>query len=163
MLVGGVGAKRGGENDQQGQPGCFKCNHCRVSCPIIKETNTFTSSNTTKRYTIQQHMTCDSAFVLYLVTCSRCNGQYVGKSATPFKKRHSNHKQEVKKRLGGLGQHYGGARACCYQDMSIVLIEQVEMGNMSLLAKREQYWQNQLWAFVENGGNAQCIRKDFTK
>ena len=65
--------------------------------------------------------------------------------------------------MGGLGQHYGGARACCYQDMSIVLIEQVEMGNMYLLAKREQYWQNQLRAFVENGGNAQCIRKDFTK
>ena len=87
----------------------------------------------------------------------------MGKSATPFKKRHSNHKQEVKKRLGGLGQHYGGARACCYQDMSIVLIEQVEMGNMSLLARREQYWQNQLRAFIENGGNAQCIRKDFAK
>ena len=53
--------------------------------------------------------------------------------------------------MGGLGQYYGGARACCYQDMSIVLIEQLEMGNMSLLAKREQYWQNQLRAFVENG------------
>ena len=127
----------------------------------MKETKTFTSTNTRKCYKIEQHMTCDSSFVLYLVTCSRCRGQYVGKSVTPFKKRHSNHKQEVKKKIGGLGQHYHGDRACSYQDISIVLIEQVEQGYRALLAKRERYWQNQLRAFVENGGNAQCIRKDF--
>ena len=85
----------------------------------------------------------------------------MGKSVTPFKKRHSNHKQEVKKEIGGLGKHYGGNRPCCYQDMEIVLIEQVELGNRPLLAKREQYWQHQLRAFVENGGNGHCIRKDF--
>ena len=41
----------------------------------------------------------------------------------------------------------------------MVLIEQVELGNRSLLAKREQFWQNQLRAFVENGRNAMCIRR----
>jgi hypothetical protein len=49
--------------------------------------------------------------------------QYVGKSVTPFKKRHSNHKQELKKMIRGLGQHYGGDRACGHNDMSTVLIE----------------------------------------
>ena len=34
-------------------------------------------------------------------------GQYVGKGETPFKLRHSNHKQEIKKKIGGLGHHYG--------------------------------------------------------
>ena len=87
----------------------------------------------------------------------------MGKSVTPFKKRHSNHKQEVKKRIGGLGQHYGGSRLCGYEDMSIVLIEQVELGNRALLAKREQYWQNQLRVYIENGGNAHCLRKDIEK
>jgi hypothetical protein len=87
---------------------------------MIQETNKFMSS-----YNIKQHMTCDSPFVLYLATCSRCKAQYVGKSVTPFQKRHSNHKQEGRKKIGGLGQHYGVARACCYTDMSIVLFEQV--------------------------------------
>ena len=129
----------------------------------MNETNKFMSSNTRKSYNIKQHMSCDSPFVLYLATCSRCKGQYVGKSVTPIKKRHSNHKQEVRKKIGGLGQHYGGARACCYDDMSIVLIEQVELGNRSLLAKREQFWQHQLRVYVENGGNGHCIRKDIEK
>ena len=97
------------------------------------------------------------------MTCTRCRGQYVGKSVTPFKRRHSNHKQEIRKKLGGLGQHYGGDRACSYADVSIVIIEQVELGNRALLARREQYWQHQLCVFVENGGNAHSIRKDFEK
>ena len=76
--------------------------------------------------------------------------------------RHPNQKQEIKNKKGGISDHYGGGRVCSYRDMSIVLIEQVEVGDRTMLAKREQYWQNQLRAFVENGGNAQCIRKDFT-
>ena len=62
---------------------------------------------------------------------------------------------------GGLGQHFGGGRACNYQDISIQLIEKVEQGNRSLIAKREQYWQNQLRVFIENGNNGMCIRKDY--
>ena len=76
--------------------GCFKCNHCRVSCPILKETKQFSSTNTKRKYWIKERMDCDSPFVIYLATCNRCHGQYVGKSVTPFKQRHSNHKQEIK-------------------------------------------------------------------
>ena len=40
--------------------------------------------------------------------------QYVGKNTQPFKKRHSGHKQEVKKERGGLGHHYGhGGTGLC--------------------------------------------------
>ena len=159
-LVSGVREKT--EHNKQEDPGCFKCSRgCKVSCPRLKETKTFSSSNTKKTYRIRDRLDCDSSFVVYLITCTRCSGQYVGKSVTTFKKRHSNHKCEVKTKKGGLGQHYGGQRQCCYTDMSITLIEQVEQGNRKLLADRELYWQNQLRAFVENGGNAQCIRKDY--
>ena len=46
----------------------------------------------------------------------------MGKSVTTFKKRHSNHKCEIKTKKGGLGQHYGGQRQCSYADLSITLI-----------------------------------------
>ena len=104
-------------------------------------------------------MTCESSYVLYLATCKRCKGQYVGKSQTAFKLRHSNHKQEIKHGRGGLGQHYGPKGRCSYQDISFILIEKVEEGAKTKLARREQYWQHQLRAFVENGGNAHCIKK----
>ena len=39
----------------------------------------------------------DSSWLIYLATCKKCRGQYVGKSQTVFKKRHSNHKREINK------------------------------------------------------------------
>ena len=143
-------------------PGCFKCKKCRVVCPVLTEGRTFKSKNTKKQYNIVHHLTCDSAYVIYLVSCKRCGGQYVGKSTTPFKKRHSNHKQEIKHNIGGLGQHMGPNHHCKYEDISVILIEQVRHGDSITLERREQYWQHQLRCFVENGGNAMCIRKDYT-
>ena len=142
-------------------PGCFKCNHCKVSCPILEQTKIFKSTNTGKIYKIRQHIDCDSDWLIYLSTCKKCKGQYVGKSKTPFKKRHSNHKQEIKKNVGGLGHHYGSKGKCEYKDMSITLIERVSEKNLKFLADRELWWQHQLRVFVENGGNGHCYRKDF--
>ena len=139
----------GGGGQNTGETGSFKCNNCRVSCPILEETKRFRSTNTQRSYPIKQRMTCDSHFVIYLGTCSRCKGQYVGKAVTPFKTRHSNHKQEIKHGRGGLGQHYGPNGRCSYKDIKITLIEQVELGNRVKLAKREQFWRHQLRPYVE--------------
>ena len=63
---------------------------------------------------------------VYLSTCKKCGGQYVGKSKTKFKLRHSNHKQEIKNQMGGLGNHYGGNSGCGYDNFSVIIIEQVK-------------------------------------
>ena len=68
-----------------------------------------------------QHLDCDSQFVIYLGTCQKYKGQYVGKSQTPFKKQHSNHKLEIKKKIGSLGNHYGG-EGCGYQNLKNQLL-----------------------------------------
>ena len=83
-----------------------------------------------------------------------------GKSTQPFTRRHSGHKLEVKNKIGGLGQHYGGVRGCGYENLKIMIIEQVEIGNHEVLGKREIFWQNQLRCFMENGGQAHCKRKE---
>jgi predicted GIY-YIG superfamily endonuclease len=133
---------------------------CRVVCPILEESKTFKSFNTGKLYKIRQKVTCNSSWVIYLCTCRKCGGQYVGKSETTFKKRHSNHKQEIKKEVGGLGHHYGGSGGCGYQNMSIIIIEEVETKTKAYLAEREVFWQHQLRVYVENGSNGHCYRKE---
>ena len=65
----------------------------------MEERKDFTSYNTGKTYKIKQKVDCDSAWVIYLSSCRKCGRQYVGKSKTPLKIRHSNHKQEIKKKL----------------------------------------------------------------
>ena len=119
----------------------------------------YMSTYTQRTYPIRQRLDCNSSFVVYLGTCQKCGGQYIGKSTTPFKKRHSNHKQEIKKQYGGLGHHYGG-QGCGYPSVSIQLIEQVQNGDHEALARQEVYWQNQLRGYVQNGGHAHCYRKE---
>ena len=153
----------GGQAPPQ-EPGCFKCSKkCKVSCPILKEGSSFVSTNTGKKYKIGLRLTCDSTFIVYLGTCKKCSGQYVGKSTRQFKQRHSGHKQEVKRSYGGLGHHYGGTDGCGYENISMQIIDQVEIGNHEALAECEVYWQHQLRCFVENGGKAHCYRKEVTR
>jgi hypothetical protein len=157
-----VGGKRGGGgvNVSPDFPGCFKCKGCKVSCPILNVTNQFQSTNTQRKYPIKQRLDCTSDWLIYLVTCKKCKGQYVGKSKTVFKLRHSNHKREVKNEIGGLGHHYGGRNGCGYQNLSITLIEQVQEKTMDYLASREVFWQHQLRVYLENGHGAHCYRKE---
>ena len=45
-----VGGYKAGQGVSKTPPdaGCFKCQKCRVSCPILNETKTFRSTNTGK-------------------------------------------------------------------------------------------------------------------
>ena len=80
-----------------------------------------------------------------------------------MKIRHSNHKQEIKKQVGGLGHHYGGRGGCGYENLSLTLIEQVEEKTMDGLASRELYWQHQLRVYIENGFKNHCRKKRIWK
>ena len=160
QLLGGFRKGSGGSTIPPGA-GCYKCSKkCKVVCPVIEERRNFRSNNTGKVYQIRQHLDCDSDWVIYLCTCMKCGGQYVGKSKTPFKIRHSNHKQEIKKKIGGLGHHYGGSGGCGYANFSVTIIEKVKLETMDFLAKRETFWQHQLRVYLENGCNGHCYRKD---
>ena len=112
---------------------------------------------------MKHHLTCDSSYIVYLGTCKKCGGQYVGKTTRKFKQRHSGHKQEVKRSYGGLGHHYGGQSGCGYDSISMQIIDQVEAGDDDALAECELYWQHQLRCYVENGGKAHCFRKEITR
>ena len=112
----------GQHTDRQPKTSKKKCHACK----ILLEGKTFQSTNTRKTYKIQQQINCQSSFIIYLGTCQKCHGQYVGKSTQPFTRRHSGHKQEIENSIGGLGQHYGGKNGCGYENLRITIIEQVE-------------------------------------
>ena len=53
---------------------------------------TFSSVQTGKTYFVRQKLSCNSANVIYLVHCKKCNLQYVGSTKTEFKVRFRNQK-----------------------------------------------------------------------
>ena len=135
-----AGLPKVGEGDSTVNPGCHKCGKKCHACKILSEGRSFKSTNTGKKYTIKQGVTCDSSFIVYLETCRKCEGQYIGKSTQPFKRRHSWHKQEIKNVIRGLGRHYGGPNGCGYDNILIKIIGKVEDGDHLRLSKREVYW-----------------------
>ena len=88
-----------GHDNMENDAGCTKCGRCHA-CNTIKEGKLFTSTNTNKNYVIRQKVDCNSSFIVYLGTCRKCRGQYVGKSTQQFKRRHSGHKSEIKREHG---------------------------------------------------------------
>ena len=144
---------------QEDNAGCFKCGSCHA-CNVVTESRHFISTNTSKRYYIRQHISCNSSFVIYLATCKLCQGQYVGKSIQEFKRRHSGHKYEIKNQIGGLGHHFGREGGCGYANISFTIIERIVDENREVLAEREVFWQHQLRCYVENGYNGHCYRKE---
>ena len=141
--------------------GSSKCPGCHA-CPKVKNSKTFKSTNTKRKYFIKQKMSCRSKFIIYFIFCSNCRGNYVGKSKREFRQRHSGHKQEINNRIGGLGQHFhpSNNNGCNYDHLKATLIEKVKEGDEALLAERELYWQYQLRTFIENGGNAMNLKDD---
>ena len=147
-------------NFEQGA-GSKKCSGCHA-CPKVQQTKMFRSTNTKRKYQIRQKISCRTSFLVYLVFCANCGGNYVGKSKREFRQRHSGHKQEINNRLGGLGQHFHPSNnlGCSYDHLQVTLIEKVKHGDEAMLAKRELYWQYQLRTFRENGGHAMNIKDD---
>ena len=58
-LVGGYKGEPIDPVDTLANAGCTKCNRCKVSCPILNQTKTFKSTNTSKIYQIRQKVDCN--------------------------------------------------------------------------------------------------------
>ena len=137
---------------------CPRAEKCQINI------NTFRSTNTKRKYVIRQKISCSTSYLIYLIYCTNCKGNYVGKSKQQFKRRHSGHKQEISNRIGGLGQHFHvtNNQGCNYEHLEATLIEKVKQGDDTKLAERELYWQYQLRTFRENGGNGMNLKDDLT-
>ena len=66
----------------------------------------FTSTRTGREYKIRRIYTCTSRWVIYLVTCTDCNIQYVGQTTQEMRQRHYGHRSDIKSGTAGLGSHF---------------------------------------------------------
>ena len=79
-----------------------KCSPCSVNnktlcCKQVISSSTFRRQWTNKSYTTFHEVNCSSTHVIYLMECTLCKKQYVGKWETCFNIRLNNHRKDVKK------------------------------------------------------------------
>ena len=134
-------------------PGCYRHSHggrgrsCLL-CPRLKEGVNFTSSFTGLAYKIRHNLTCKSKYVVYLITCRKCNKQYTGKSINYIHTRHCGHRSEIENESSELGMHFA---ACGLENLQLQVIDCVKEGEDMALLQLEGIWQNRLATFKANG------------
>ena len=77
-----------------------KCTPCLANirtlcCKQIENTTTFRSNQTSRIYHIYHNLNCKSKYIIYLLECTKCKMQYVGKAKTEFNIRFNNHQKDV--------------------------------------------------------------------
>jgi hypothetical protein len=139
---------------------CKSCNHKnvhsdvgRLSISHTTENATFTSSSTGETFSIGKHMTCKSDNVIYLITCTSCNIQYVGETGRTMECRAGEHCADARHdRDKQVGRHFNlpNHNAC---DMSIMCIDRPPKNDIFMRKILEKQWIAKLNTTEPNGLN----------
>ena len=101
--------------DHTERQGCFKCKgKCDFCKNFLVESDNFSSARTGKSYPIRQQLHCKSKYVIYLITCNKCNVQYIGSTTNEFKVRFRNHESAMstKKNTCEAAIHFNKRTSC---------------------------------------------------
>ena len=126
------------------------------TCPLIKHTNTFTSNTTGRRYTIRNQFTCKTKNIVYMISCNKCNKQYVGETENALHIRMNGHRSDIttKKLDKPVAAHFNQPDHS-YEDLRVMGIEKIEDHNNSRKRRklRERYWIFELRTLTPEGLN----------
>ena len=78
-----------------------KCSPClsktgNLCCIQLTSNTTFISQQTKRKFKIYHQVNCENEYVIYLMECTLCNKQDVGKAETAFNIRLNNHRKDIK-------------------------------------------------------------------
>jgi len=141
--------------------GCYRLN-C-MNCTILQIGNTFTSTNLGTVFELQSNMNCNSANIVYLITCLKCRIQYVGETYRKLKDRITDHRSRIKThKPTPIAIHFNSNNHNVL-DMKVIPIEQFDTNNHRLRKERELFWQLTLKTIFPYGLNAYPIHNiDFS-
>ena len=135
-----------------------KCNGRRCShCLTINESDCFTSSTTSCVHKIRQNLSCISTDVIYLITCKKCEAQYVGQTHQKRANRMNNHRFDIvhfPDMLTNVSEHFNSP-GHNIQDFSFMPIEKVSNNWKRLL--KETSWMHILGTITPNGMKSKIL------
>ena len=116
-----------------------KCLACQAISHVDHQY--FSSSATGKKYLLpEEELNCQSSNLIYLVTCSACSMQYVGRCETSLKVRHHKHRTQLRHKTEGIGRHFDKCGG--YENFHISVIENVKKPHS--IKDREVWWTKEL-------------------
>ena len=117
---------------------CFKpyCAMCPFinTCPLVK------ASNSSEILQMKSSYNCFTKSVIYVITCKKCQAQYVGQTGRHLKERIAEHIQNIKsKTKTPVGQHFN-KQGHSLQQLSVQVIEEEKTQSKLRREIRESFW-----------------------
>ena len=139
------------------------CNSLSISkIEPVKTSSTFESTVEKKSFHIDHSFDCDSSRVVYLITCKRCDTQYVESTITGYRKRSNNHKSSmnlyVKGQRGTCGEHlYSHFFEEGHLELEDLKVQIRDVTDKRDPTKRESFWVEKNYSFVPVGQNVRDL------
>ena len=121
--------------------GLSKClkPYCAM-CPFINTCPEVKSSNTTEILEMTRKYNCFTRSVICVLTCRKCQAQYVGQTGRHLKDRVAEHVQNIKSRAKTpVGLHFNSP-GHSLQELSVQIIEQEKTQSKVRREIRKSYW-----------------------
>ena len=146
-----------GQNQGRGNLGIVcNCNLCSSNYDYSERLGKFSSYVTGTNFDIairndNNLPPCELDCVIYLISCSNCNMQYVGKTKNKLKRRVYGHKQSCKKKKDQIMyKHFNSD--CGFEHAKFRIIDRTTEND---LMSREDYWMKKLMTVYPFGFNDQ--------
>ena len=110
-------------------------------CQYSSSTETFQSSVTGETFKIFGQLSCKSANVIYLITCSVCQQQYVGETKNALNIRINLHRNHIKTKdqYQATAIHFN-TKDHDWTNMQVVTIDQNNSWNEAQRKSKERWW-----------------------
>ena len=98
-------------------------------------------------------MNCQSKHVVYLITCTKCNLQYIGETGQQLKDRLIHHLSDIKtKKASTISIHFNSP-SHSKLDLNVVGIEQIQSDSIQVRRQREKQWMDKMQTKYPRGLN----------
>jgi GIY-YIG catalytic domain len=131
-----------------------RCGHplCKC-CDCLLETSTITSTDGHRSFAINDHLSCNSTNVIYVIRCSRCHKLYVGQTQRMLKDRLNNHRSDITlKKPTAIGLHFN-FKGHSIADLQIIPVLQLLSTDKDINRAIENDWMKTLNTFYPFGLN----------
>ena len=120
--------------------GMKKCMNCPI-CPFTAEGKVVKSSKTDFVQEINFVADCQTKNIIYCITCSKCNEQYIGQSERTLQARFSEHRDYVKQEKveKACGWHFN-KKGHSVHNMKVTVVEKVHSNDDVLREERESMY-----------------------
>ena len=141
----------------------YRCNRRRcATCAVIKPLRFFWSSLTNRRYTVISvcDLSCSTTNVIYLISCAKCDQQYLGETKQKGSARLSGHRFSIKKHANTFIARHFNLPGHTMDDIRIQPIEHITQNPEEIerdvtirRLDRERFWMLELGTLYPYGLN----------